>query len=63
MNQLLHIGCIHNRKYRNTRGFNSDAWSEVCLDIDPSVSPDVTATMTDMNAVGSGTMQGIFFIS
>lgn len=60
MNQLLHIGCGHNRKNRTTRGFNTDAWSEVRLDIDPSVSPDVTGTMTDMNAVGSGTMQGIF---
>ena len=50
MNKLLHIGCGQNRKDRTTRGFNNDAWHEIRLDIDPSVSPDVTGTMTNMAA-------------
>jgi hypothetical protein len=60
MKRLLHVGCGHQKKSGTTPGFNTDDWHEVRLDIDPSVSPDVTGTMTDMNAVGSGTMQGIF---
>jgi len=57
---LLHIGCGPKRKAQTTRGFNTDAWSELRLDIDPSVSPDVTGTMTDMSAVASGSVDAIF---
>ena len=60
MPQLLHIGCGPKRKAQTTRGFNTDAWSEIRLDIDPSVSPDVTGTMTDMSAVASGLVDAIF---
>ena len=60
MPQLLHIGCGPKRKAQTTRGFNTDAWSEIRLDIDPSVSPDVTGTMTDMSAVASGSVDAIF---
>jgi len=58
--QLLHIGCGPMRKAQTTRGFNTEAWSEIRLDIDPSVSPDVTGTMTDMSAVPSGSVDAIF---
>ena len=57
---LLHIGCGPKRKDKTTRGFNTEAWSEVRLDIDPSVEPDVIGTMTDMSAVGSGSVDAIF---
>jgi hypothetical protein len=60
MNNLLHIGCGPKRKDRTTRGFNTDAWHEIRLDIDPSVSPDVTGTMTDMSAVVSASVNAIF---
>ena len=60
MNTLLHIGCGPKRKDRTTRGFNTADWREVRLDIDASVSPDVTGTMTDMQAVGTGSVDGIF---
>ena len=60
MPSLLHIGCGPKRKAQTTRGFNTDAWSEIRLDIDPSVSPDVTGTMTDMSAVPSGSVNAIF---
>ena len=60
MPSLLHIGCGPKRKAQTTRGFNTDAWSEIRLDIDPSVSPDVTGTMTDMSAVPSGSVDAIF---
>ena len=60
MSLLLHIGCGPKRKDKTTRGFNTEAWSEVRLDIDPSVSPDVIGTMTDMSAVGSSSVDAIF---
>lgn len=60
MLSLLHIGCGPKRKAQTTRGFNTDSWSEIRLDIDPSVSPDVTGTMTDMSAVPSGSVDAIF---
>lgn len=57
---LLHVGCGPKRKAQTTREFNTDEWSEVRLDIDISVSPDVVGTMTDMSAVRSGSIDAIF---
>ena len=58
--KLLHVGCGPKRKAQTTRGFNTDDWSEIRLDIDPSVSPDVTGTMTEMSSVASGSVDAIF---
>lgn len=57
---FLHIGCGHNRKEQTTRGFNSDAWTELRLDIDESVNPDIIGTMTDMSAVADASVDAIF---
>ena len=57
---FLHVGCGPKRKERTTRGFNTAAWSEIRLDIDPSVSPDVIGTMTDMASVSSGSVNAVF---
>ena len=55
---FLHVGCGPKRKQQTTRTFAQ--WNEIRLDIDPSVNPDVTGTMTDMRAVASGSVQAIF---
>ena len=60
MPTLLHIGCGPKRKDKTTKGFNTPDWTEIRLDIDPSVSPDVTGTMTDMSAVASESVDAIF---
>ena len=60
MPKLLHIGCGPKRKDKTTKGFNTPDWTEIRLDIDPSVSPDVTGTMTDMSAVTSESVDAIF---
>lgn len=60
MATFLHVGCGANRKDRTTRGFNTEQWGEVRLDIDPSAEPDLVGTMTDMAQVASGSMQAIF---
>lgn len=48
------------RKDQTTGGFNSEAWEEIRLDIDPAVSPDVVGSMTSMSAVPSGSVDAIF---
>lgn len=57
---FLHVGCGANRKDRTTRGFNTDGWKEVRLDIDASVEPDIVGTMTDMSAVETASMDAIY---
>ncbi|MGQ0529869.1 MAG: class I SAM-dependent methyltransferase [Panacagrimonas sp.] len=60
MKQLLHVGCGPKRKNQTTRGFNHPDWTEIRLDIDPAVRPDVTGTMTDMRSVASGSVDAVF---
>ena len=60
MKSFLHVGCGPKRKDRTTRGFNTPEWHEIRLDIDPSVSPDVIGTMTDMSAVASESVDAIY---
>lgn len=58
--KLLHVGCGPKSKAHTTRGFKADHWSEIRLDIDPGVAPDVNGTMTDMRAVESGSVDAVF---
>lgn len=60
MATFLHVGCGAKRKDQTTRGFQGDQWEEKRLDIDPSVSPNVVGTMTDMSAVPTGSIQAIY---
>jgi predicted SAM-dependent methyltransferase len=60
MKSFLHVGCGPKRKDRTTKGFNSPDWSEIRLDIDASVQPDVIGTMTDMSAVASGSVDAVY---
>jgi hypothetical protein len=57
---FLHVGCGPQRQQRTTREFAKPEWSELRLDIDPSVEPDIIGTMTDMSAVASASVDGIF---
>jgi len=58
--KLLHVGCGPKRKAQTTSGFNTPEWQEIRLDIDSSVQPDVTGTMTDMSAVKDCSIDAIF---
>jgi predicted SAM-dependent methyltransferase len=60
MKSFLHVGCGPKRKDRTTRGFNTPDWTEIRLDIDASVTPDVIGTMTDMSAVATGSVDALF---
>lgn len=57
---FLHVGCGPARKGPRTYGFDTPDWSEIRLDIDPSVEPDVVASLTDMSAVQSQSADAIF---
>lgn len=60
MPTLLHVGCGPKRKAQTTPGFNTPEWTEVRLDIDPSVAPDIIGTMTDMSAVASESVDAVY---
>lgn len=60
MPTFLHVGCGPKRKDRTTPGFASADWTEVRLDIDPRVRPDIEGTMTDMSAVADAAMDAVF---
>ena len=60
MGRLLHVGCGSKRKAQTTSAFNTPAWDELRLDIDPAVSPDIIGTMTDMSGVDDGSVDAIF---
>ena len=60
MTKFIHIGCGPKRKNQTTRGFNTDAWTELRFDIDETVYPDLVGTMTDMSSVASESVDAIF---
>ena len=60
MKMLLHVGCGNKRKDRTTRGFNTDDWWEIRLDIDSSVKPDVIGTVSDMSGVATASVDAVF---
>jgi hypothetical protein len=60
MPTLLHVGCNAKRKNQTTAGFGRPEWTEIRLDIDPSVEPDIVANMLDMAAVPTASVDGLF---
>ncbi len=60
MKMFLHVGSGHKRQEHTTPGFSTPEWSEIRLDIDPSVKPDIVGSLTDMSAVADASMQGVF---
>ncbi|MDP1529227.1 MAG: class I SAM-dependent methyltransferase [Rhodoferax sp.] len=60
MKTLLHVGCGPAKKEQTTQGFNTSAWKELRLDINPDVQPDIIGTMTNMSAVEDASVDAIF---
>lgn len=60
MKTFLHVGCGPATKEQTTKGFNTDDWSEVRVDTDERVTPDIVASMTDMREVKTGSMDAVF---
>lgn len=60
MPTFLHVGSGQKRKSQTAPGFNRPEWSEIRLDIDPAVAPDIVSDMTDMSAVASASVDALF---
>lgn len=60
MKTFLHVGCGSKYKNQTTRGFNTQDWTELRLDIDSLAEPDIVGTMTDMSTVADASMDAIF---
>jgi SAM-dependent methyltransferase len=60
MKTFLHVGCGPKRKDQTTKGFNTDVWQEVRLDIDESAHPDIVGTMTDMSELVDASVDAIY---
>ena len=60
MGVFLHVGCGRLRKAQTTQGFDTPDWTEVRLDIDPAVKPDIVGTLTDISAVAEASMDGLY---
>tara|TARA_B100002052_G_scaffold248546_1_gene235418 strand:- start:370 stop:975 length:606 start_codon:yes stop_codon:yes gene_type:complete len=58
--KLLHVGCGRLTKANTTPEFNTDKWSEIRVDIDESVNPDIVASLTDMSAVESSSYDAVY---
>ena len=56
---LLHIGCGPTNKY-SLKGFGSDDWLELRLDIDEKVKPDIIGTLTDLSGVESSSVDVVY---
>ncbi len=56
--QFLHVGC--GAKTAMPTPFAGLPWKEVRFDINPDTKPDLIGTMTNMNAVESSSMDGLY---
>ncbi len=57
---LLHVGCGPHDPQALPPQFRTPEWREIRLDIDPSVSPDVVASITDMSSVPSNSVDAVW---
>lgn len=58
--QLLHVGCGPARPERLPACFQTIAWQETRLDIDPNVKPHLIGSITDLHAVASGSVDALW---
>lgn len=57
---ILHVGCGELRPNALPPEYEEPPWREVRLDISHSVRPDIVASMTDMSAVATGSVDAIW---
>ena len=60
MRKVLHVGCGPATLKDLPSVFQDGSWTEIRLDIDPDISPDVVGTVTDMSAIETGSIQAVF---
>jgi len=57
---FLHVGPGGKTKERTTREFAKPEWSELRLDIDPSVAADIEGSILDMSDVPNGSVDAVY---
>lgn len=60
MKKVLHVGCGPARRDKLPKCFHSAEWTEVRLDIDANVAPDIVASMTDMAPMTNGSVAALY---
>jgi hypothetical protein len=58
--RVLHVGCGPANPMNLHERFRGGGWTEVRLDIDPDVKPDIVASLTDMSAVASNSVDAVW---
>jgi SAM-dependent methyltransferase len=59
--RVLHVGCGGADPAKLPAAFfPAGAWAEIRLDIDPGVSPDIVASITDMSVVATGSVDAVW---
>ena len=59
MKTLLHVGSGPQDK-SDLKGFNNNDWSEIRLDIDKDVKPDIVGSLTDLSLVKTASVDAIY---
>lgn len=57
---VLHVGCGSKEASGLHEAFCGPNWNELRLDVDPTVEPDVVASITDMAPVGDASVEAVF---
>ena len=57
---VLHVGCGSWRPGALHGNYDSEAWREIRLDINPDAKPDIVASMTDLSPVESDSVDAIW---
>lgn len=61
LRHVLHVGCgAANPAKLPEAFFPPESWSELRLDIDPSVAPDIVASITDMSVVPTASVDAVW---
>jgi ubiquinone/menaquinone biosynthesis C-methylase UbiE len=57
---VLHVGCGAKDDQSLHRRFRGPEWREIRLDLDPSVAPDVVASITDMRPIADASVDAVW---
>ncbi len=57
---VLHVGCGIIESGKLHKMFQSPEWNEIRLDIDPSVQPDIIASLTDMHMIKTESIDAVY---
>jgi hypothetical protein len=57
---VLHVGCGAYDRNKLPPVFQENRWREIRLDIDPAVSPDFVASLTNMEIIADGTIEAVY---